>query len=152
MLTRSGSCGVKFTIFASGAPWIDVRRLELSAAAANFASKRPAVITVCWADACAVAGFEFWAGEIVICAAPEVSAWSSRLAVRDKEIDSGRGQVEILGFGGAAKHVLKRSLPARLVRVRVLRQMDSVSGMHFLQFVPADEIQDRASGVALHGL
>jgi hypothetical protein len=43
------------TIFASGAPWIEVKRLEPSGVAANFASNLPAVMTVCSEEICALA-------------------------------------------------------------------------------------------------
>src|ERR1017187_3444558 len=67
VLTRSGRPGAKLTILASGAPWIEVSRLWPSGVEANFASKRPAVMTVRWARA--LAGLGFCAGEIVIGAA-----------------------------------------------------------------------------------
>src|ERR1700683_2833518 len=80
VLARSGKPGERFTIFALGAPWIELRRLEPSGAAVNFALNRPAVMTVRWSEAClevfAASALEFCAGEgeIIIFAAPDVSA------------------------------------------------------------------------------
>ena len=39
-----------------------------------------------------------------------------------------------------------------LVAGSVLRQPDSIGGMHLLELILAEEIEDRASGIALHGL
>src|SRR5580700_3360894 len=85
VLTRSGKPGDALTIFASGAPWIEVKRLEPSGVAANFASNRPEVITVRWSEVCGLDAVEFCAGVIVIFAAPDVTAWSKRFPSTTKK-------------------------------------------------------------------
>jgi hypothetical protein len=69
-------------------------------------------------------------------------------SIGDEEIDGGRGQIEILSLRGISR---------RAAADGMLRQMDPVGGMHFLEFILtvehlASKIQDHMSGIALHGL
>src|ERR1039458_10787297 len=104
VLTRSGKPGARLTILASGAPWIEVKRLDPSGGAANFASKRPAVMIVRWAEGCALPSLEF-PGVIGIFAAPEVSAWSRRLPCATKKSTTGAVRSKSCGDEELAEEV-----------------------------------------------
>src|ERR1700676_2559031 len=62
------------------------------------------------------------------------------------EVDGGSGEFEILW---ARRYAFCRRL---VLSNRILRQADSIAGVHFLQLVLAREVEDHAAGLAVQGL
>ena len=82
--------------------------------------------------------------KIVICAAPEVSARSRRRPCFTKKSIAVRGDVD--------SSAAMRKSPRCRNASRMLRQANSLGRVNFLQFILSREIQNGASGVALHRL
>ncbi len=74
------------------------------------------------------------------------------VSLRDKEIDDRRGKFEILGCRGIYRGTCRRTRRRRGSAGAMLRQPDPIHRVHLLELVLAQEIQDRASSVALHRL
>ena len=68
------------------------------------------------------------------------------VALRHREVDDGRGEFEILRAGGCA--LCDWLAPSR----SVLREPHSIDGVNFLKLILAREVEDDASGIALHGI
>ena len=73
-------------------------------------------------------------------------------SVDDKEIDDAGGDVVILWRGGGRRSLRRNISCGAFGAHAMLCQPDSLHGMNFLELVLAQKIQDRASGIALHGL